>query len=143
MVRIKIYPGAMNQFVLGYNVTLGLSDLRDAFESRIPTRQALYVKVDGFESASQTVQVPNSRGEYRLRVILQNRDDLTFRLTPGLQMISGTVLSLVTVKRSANGLKLTDEGGNEIKLPFKGSLDVAIEAASLPSDVYQVEVYQK
>ena len=77
-------------FILNYNLSLNLTDLRQAFEKKDHSGKARYTKIyPDFEAATQDLRETNEDGEYRLRVQLMNRSGLAFHLTPGLATTSG------------------------------------------------------
>lgn len=99
-----------------YEIPVSLAGLRKAFDEEEILHEVKYIKMGEFEAATQSVQVINEeeRGEYRLRIQLMNRTDLTFHLTPGMQKPPGTNLPPGTISRFADGLRLTDEKGMRI-----------------------------
>ncbi|HLC61207.1 MAG TPA: hypothetical protein VJJ52_07305 [Candidatus Nanoarchaeia archaeon] len=72
-----------------------------------------------------------------------DRADLTFHLTPGLQKPVGTNLVPGTLLRFADGLKLSDAKGGVIEKPFEKTLEVRVNAASLQSSQYTINLYKK
>ena len=130
------------KFILDYTVDVNLSSLRQAFDGGKNSGEAIYIKTDGFEAATQNVNVPVEKSEYRLRIRLMNRNDPTFYFTPGAQR-TGEVLQPSMWLRIVDGLKITPNGsGNEIRKPFSKPLEVIVKASELPSDNYAISVYK-